>query len=123
AYGLQLLRPLSDARDNGLGELARADLLAAHALLVDVVSVYAVLHRPQPGVVRALGNVCLSDVDEHHHRAEEKSRRVREVLSGTARRGAVYGLEHGYALAYVGRACETDASGDLRGHVREHVAV
>src|SRR6185369_16816353 len=87
--GLQSLRPLTYSLYDSLRELARAYLLFTHALFVDVVSVYAVFHRPKPSVVRALRNVCLAYVDEHHHRAKEEPRRIREVLSRATRRAAV----------------------------------
>ena len=80
--------------DDRLGELLRADLLLADALVVDVVSVNAVLDRPQPGVVHPLGHVRLVDVHEHHDRAEQQPRRVRQILPRAARRRAVYRLEH-----------------------------
>ena len=60
----------------------------------DVVGVDAVLDRPQPGVVDALGDVGLADVDQHHHRAEQQARGVRQVLARAPRRRAVDRLEH-----------------------------
>ena len=54
----------------------------------------AVFDGPEPGVVDAVGDFGLADVDEHEHGAEKEARRVGEVLSGAAGGRSVDGLEH-----------------------------
>ena len=71
--------------DHRLRELFRTDLLLADALVKDVVRVHAVFNRPQPGVVHAFSRLRLSDVHQHHDRAEQQTGRVREILSRASR--------------------------------------
>ena len=71
--------------DHRLCELFRADLLLADALVKDVICVHAVFNRPQPGVVHALRRLRLSDVHEHHDRAEQQTGRIRKILSRASR--------------------------------------
>src|ERR1035441_7369369 len=56
-------------------------------------------------------------------RGAEPARGVGEVLAGSARGGAVDGLEHGATLADVGRPGEAHGAGDLSRHVAEDIAV
>src|SRR5579859_1508077 len=51
---LELLRPLPQTRNHGVGKLFGPDLFAARAFLIYVVCMDAVFNGPQPGVVRAL---------------------------------------------------------------------
>ena len=83
----------------------------------------AVLHRAQPGVVRVLGRLRLTDVVQHQDGGEEKPARIGHVVAGAARRRAVDRLEHRADLADVGRAGQTDRARDLRRDVRQNVAV
>ena len=120
---LEMLGLLPEARDDGVGELLGADLLARRAFLVDVVGVNAVFDRAQPGVMDALGDVGLADVHEHQNRAVQQARGIGEVLTCAARRRAVNRLEHRAVIADVRRTRQADRAGDLRRDVGEHVAV
>ena len=69
------------------------------------------------------GDVGLADVDEHHHRREQKPGRVGDVLSRPPRRGAVDRLEHRAPIPDVRRPGESDRAGDLRRDVRKDVSI
>jgi len=61
--------------------------------------VNAVFDRAQPGVVNTFGVVNQTDVDQHHHRPQQQSRWIREVLARTSRRRSVNRFKHRNVLA------------------------
>ena len=63
--GLQGMRRFTEARHYRFAEFLGADLLLAGAFLKNVVSVDAVLHGAQPGIVYALGHVRLIEMHQH----------------------------------------------------------
>ena len=68
-------------------------------------------------------DLALSEVDEHLHRGEQESRRVRDVLPGDVGRGTVDRLEHRGRRTDVRGTDETDRARDLRGDVGDDVPV
>ena len=104
----QNLWRLSQSFDNRTRKLIRSNFLFADFFVVDVVGVNAVFNRAQPCVVDLFGVFVQSDVDQHHHRAEQKTGRIREILSGAPWGGAVNRFEHRHVLADVCRPREAD---------------
>src|SRR5262249_12091338 len=58
---LQNLRCLAQARDDSFRKLLCSNLLLAHLLVTDVISMYTVFDRPQPRVVNTLGMLGQAD--------------------------------------------------------------
>jgi len=73
--------------------------------------------------VHTLSNLSLADVHQHHHRSEQQSGRVGDILTCDAGGRAMDRLERGDMFSDVCRAGKTDGSGDLCGHIREDVPV
>src|SRR5579863_3208372 len=123
ADGLQYFWRLSQAGDHRVSKLARANFLLADAIMVDIVGMHAVFDGAQPGVVDACRDIRLVDVNQHHDRAKQQTRWIGQVLSRAPGSGAMNGLEHGAAVADIGRACQPDRTSHLRCNVRQDVAV
>src|SRR2546421_2816069 len=123
AHGFELLWLLTKTRNDGTGELFRADLLLANTLGKNIVGMDAVFERAQPGVVHEGGNIGLIDMDQHHSRTQEQARGIGDVLTCAARCGTVNGLEHGAVIADVGGTGKANGTGYLRRHVGEDIAV
>ena len=68
-------------------------------------------------------HVWLSNMDQHHDRAQQQAGGIGEILPCPAGGRAVDRLEHGHMLANIGRPRQPDRTSDLGCDVGENVAV
>src|SRR5258706_4790143 len=85
SHSSQRLRLLAQAIDYSLRKFLCSDFLAARTFLVDVVSMDAVFNRAEPGILNLLSIVRLPEMDQHHDWPQLHSRRIGQILTGTAR--------------------------------------
>ena len=121
--GIEVAGLLAEPLDHGVGEVLRRELAVAEVRAVDVGRVEARFERGEPRVLDQLRDARLADVDEHHHRAAQQTRRVRHAAPGDVRGRAVNRFEHREVAPDVRRPGEPDRARRLGGDVGEDVAV
>src|SRR5450432_366861 len=83
ADGFEMPRLLTNALNNGSGELFRTHLFFTDIGLEDIIGMNAIFERTQPGIIDQCCYIRLTDMYQHQNSTQQKTRGVGEILART----------------------------------------